>query len=191
MRIRAARPARFWLWGLGALALWGAISGWTASSVTGAESATPSAADSSAKSADSSASAASGTSADSSNAAPAGAAGAPAAADSSKPKTAPPKPAAPVGDPAIGKKIFVANKCATCHKVDGSGGFKLSGNPTPNWRDAKRMSDPKYGDDYLRECIMNGRPKSGMPSWGKSGVVKSKDIVHVIAYIHTFSAPKK
>ena len=67
--------------------------------------------------------------------------------------------------------------------------MRLAGNPTPNWRDAKRMADPRYGDAYLRDCITNGKPKSGMPSWGKSGLVKSAEITHLIAYIHTFATP--
>src|SRR5437879_1887502 len=73
------------------------------------------------------------------------------------------------GDPALGKKVFLAKACATCHMADGHGGFKLTGNPTPNWRDAKRMSDPKYNDDYLRDCITNGKMKSGMVAWSKQG----------------------
>src|SRR6266850_2653383 len=74
------------------------------------------------------------------------------------------------GDPAIGKKIFASKNCATCHKADGSGGIKLTGNPTPNWRDAKRMADAKYDDAYLRDCITNGKIKSGMVAWSKQGV---------------------
>ncbi len=92
------------------------------------------------------------------------------------------------GDPAAAKKIF-QSKCVPCHKANGSGGLKLTGNPTPDWRDAKRMSDPKYNDDYLRDCLTNGKPKSGMPSWGKSGQLKPQEIENLIAYIHTFSAP--
>jgi mono/diheme cytochrome c family protein len=90
------------------------------------------------------------------------------------------------GTPANGKKIFVV-KCVACHKVDGSGGIKLTGNPTPNWRDAKRMSDPKFNDDYLRDCITNGKIKSGMVAWGKNGQIKPAEIENLIAYIHTFS----
>ena len=52
-------------------------------------------------------------------------------------------------------------KCVACHKADGSGGVKLTGNPTPNWRDPKRWADPKRNDDYLRDCITNGKIKSG------------------------------
>lgn len=89
------------------------------------------------------------------------------------------------GDPAQGKKVY-ASKCVQCHKADGSGGIKLTGNPTPNWRDAKRMADPQYSDDYLRDCITNGKPKSGMVAWSKSGV-KPAEIENLIAYIRTFA----
>lgn len=94
------------------------------------------------------------------------------------------------GDPAAGKKIFTS-KCIACHKADGSGGVKLTGNPTPNWKDAKRMSDPKITDDYLRNCIVNGNAKSGMVAWGKTGQLKPQQIEDLIAYIRTFNKPKK
>ncbi len=90
------------------------------------------------------------------------------------------------GNPAEGKKIFVS-KCVVCHKADGSGGIKLTGNATPNWRDAKRMADPKRNDDYLRDCITNGKIKSGMVAWGKTGQLKPAEIESLIAYIRTFS----
>ena len=90
------------------------------------------------------------------------------------------------GNPAEGKKIFVV-RCVACHKANGSGGVKLTGNPTPDWRDAKRMADPKHDDDSLRVCITNGRPKSGMVAWGKTGQLKPAQIENLIAYIRTFS----
>ena|SRR5437870_4510711 len=93
------------------------------------------------------------------------------------------------GNPAEGKKIFTV-KCVPCHKADGSGGFKLTGNPTPNWKDAKTWADPKRTDDYLRDCITNGKIKSGMVAWSKQGV-KPADIENLIAYIHTFATAKK
>ena len=65
--------------------------------------------------------------------------------------------------------------------------MKLTGNPTPDWRDAKRMADPKHDDDSLRVCITNGRPKSGMVAWGKTGQLKPAQIENLIAYIRTFS----
>lgn len=96
---------------------------------------------------------------------------------------------APPGDPAAGKKIF-QTKCFPCHKADGSGGIKLTGNPTPNWRDPKRMADPKYTDDYFRDCMTNGKIKSGMQPITKIGV-DLKEIPNLIAYIRTFSQTKK
>ena len=94
------------------------------------------------------------------------------------------------GDAAKGKAIFTT-KCVVCHKADGTGGVKLTGNPTPNWRDAKRMADPAHNDDYLRDCITNGKTKSGMVAWGKTGQIKPDQIEDLIAYIRTFSAPAK
>ena len=89
------------------------------------------------------------------------------------------------GNPAIGKPLFAKN-CMVCHKVDGSGGMKLTGNPTPNWKDPKTWADPKRTDDYLRDCITNGKIKSGMVAWGKGGQLKPADIENLIAYIRTF-----
>jgi cytochrome c oxidase cbb3-type subunit III len=91
------------------------------------------------------------------------------------------------GNPALGKTIFTKN-CVVCHKADGTGGMKLTGNPTPNWTDKKTWADPKRAtDDYFRDCITNGKVKSGMVAWGKSGQLKPADIENVIAYIHTFN----
>jgi len=95
------------------------------------------------------------------------------------------------GDAAAGKAIFTS-KCVACHKADGSGGMKLTGNPTPNWKDPKTWADPKRKDDaYFRDCITNGKVKSGMVAWGKTGQVKPDQIENLIAYIHTFQPKKK
>ncbi|NOT34980.1 MAG: cytochrome c [Candidatus Eisenbacteria bacterium] len=88
------------------------------------------------------------------------------------------------GDPLAAKKLYTT-KCVACHKADGSGGVKLTGNPTPSWKDAKRMAT--VTDDQLRDCITNGRPKSGMVAWGKNGQLKPADIENMIAYIRTIS----
>lgn len=96
--------------------------------------------------------------------------------------------AAPKGNAAAGKAIFSV-KCVACHKADGSGGVKLTGNPTPNWKDPKVWADPKRKnvDAYLRDCITNGKVQSGMVAWGKSGQVKPADIENLIAYIHVLA----
>jgi len=90
------------------------------------------------------------------------------------------------GNAALGKAMF-ATKCVACHKADGSGGVKLTGNPTPNWKDPKTWADPKRkDDDYFRDCITNGKVKSGMVAWGKTGQIKPDQIENLIAYIRTF-----
>ena len=105
---------------------------------------------------------------------------------SAAPPTGPAK-----GDAAAGKKIF-STKCIACHKADGTGGIKLTGNPTPNWKDPKVWGDPKRAtDDYFRDCIQNGKSKSGMVAWGKTGQIKPPDIENLIVYIHTLGVPAK
>ncbi|HYU15902.1 MAG TPA: cytochrome c [Candidatus Acidoferrum sp.] len=95
------------------------------------------------------------------------------------------------GDAVAGKKIFSV-KCIACHKPDGTGGIKLTGNPTPNWKDPKVWNDPKRATDaYFRDCITNGKAPSGMVAWGKTGQIKPPDIENLIAYIRTLGAPKK
>ena len=91
------------------------------------------------------------------------------------------------GNAAAAKPVF-AQKCIACHKPDGSGGVKLTGNPTPNWKDPKTWADPKRKDldAYLRDCITNGKVKSGMVAWGKAGQMKPQQIEDMIAFIKMF-----
>ncbi len=89
------------------------------------------------------------------------------------------------GNAANGKILFTKKVCAQCHKPDGSGGVKLTGNPSPNWRDKKRMAT--ITDDFIRDCITNGKIKSGMVAWGKTGQLKPAEIEDLIAFIRTFS----
>jgi len=96
------------------------------------------------------------------------------------------------GNAVAGKKLF-NSMCIACHKADGSGGIKLTGNATPNWKDPKTWKDPvrvKGGDDFMRDCIVNGKPKSGMVAWGKSGQLKPAQVEDVIAYINTLAKKK-
>lgn len=93
--------------------------------------------------------------------------------------------AAVTGNAAAGKAIY-ASKCIVCHKADGSGGLKLSGNPTPNWKDPKVWAEKKRTEAFLRDCLVNGNPKSGMVAWGKTKQLKPAQIEDLIAYIYTF-----
>ena len=110
-------------------------------------------------------------------------------ATTAKAAAAPAKAAAPGGDAAAGKAKFKV-MCIACHKVDGTGGFKVTGNPTPNWT-LKKTWDATRTDAYLRDCITNGKIKSGMVAWGKNGQLKPGQIEDLIAYIKTFKAAAK
>ena len=66
------------------------------------------------------------------------------------------------GDAVAGKKIFSV-KCIACHKPDGTGGIKLTGNPTPNWKDPKTWADPKAAAAQMKSPRARGRPVIGHP----------------------------
>jgi mono/diheme cytochrome c family protein len=94
------------------------------------------------------------------------------------------------GNAAAAKPVF-QSKCIACHKADGTGGIKLTGNPTPNWKDPKTWADPKRTDDYLRDCITNGKMPSGMVAWGKTGQLTPAQVEDMVAFIRTFAPAKK
>lgn len=99
-------------------------------------------------------------------------------------------PAAPAkGDPTKAMAKY-KTLCVTCHKPDGSGGYKGAGNPTPNWL-LKKTWDATRTDAYLRDCMVNGKIKSGMVAWGKIGTLKPNEIEDMIALIRTFKAKAK
>lgn len=93
------------------------------------------------------------------------------------------------GKAEAGAAIF-KTKCVACHMADGHGGFKLGGNPTPNWT-LKKTWDATRTDDYLRDCITNGKLKSGMVAWGKTKQLTPAQIEDAIAFIKTFKAKAK
>jgi len=95
----------------------------------------------------------------------------------------------PPGDAKAGKAKFEVT-CIACHKKDGTGGFKVTGNPTANWT-LKKTWDATRTDAYLRDCITNGKAKDGMVAWGKTGQIKPDMIENLIAYIKTFKAAAK
>jgi len=105
------------------------------------------------------------------------------------PPAAAPAKAAGKGDPAKAAAAYKV-KCVACHKADGSGGFKVSGNPTPNWL-LKKTWDATRTEAYLRDCIVNGKLKSGMVAWGKTGQLKPNEVEDMIAFIMSFKAKAK
>jgi mono/diheme cytochrome c family protein len=105
------------------------------------------------------------------------------------PPAAAAKSAPAAGDAKAGQAKFKV-MCVACHKVDGTGGFKVTGNPTPNWT-LKKTWDATRTDAYLRDCITNGKTKSGMVAWVKNGQLKPADAENLIAYIKTFKAAAK
>ncbi len=93
------------------------------------------------------------------------------------------------GNADAGKAIY-KTKCVACHKVDGTGGFKVTGLPTANWT-LKKTWDATRTDDYLRDCITNGKSKDGMVAWGKTKQLTPAQIEDVIMHIKTFKAAAK
>src|SRR5262245_59931340 len=93
------------------------------------------------------------------------------------------------GDPAKAAAKY-KTLCVACHKADGTGGFKSTGNPTPNWT-LKKTWDATRTEAYIRDCMVNGKIKSGMVPWGKSGQLKPQEIEDMIAYVMTFKAKAK
>lgn len=81
-------------------------------------------------------------------------------------------------------------KCVACHKADGTGGFKVAGLPTANWT-LKKTWDATRTDDYLRDCITNGKIKDGMVAWGKTKQLTPAQIEDLVAYIKTYKAKAK
>ena len=110
-------------------------------------------------------------------------------AASTTPPAAAAKATPAAGDAKAGQAKF-KTMCIACHKVDGTGGFKVTGNPTPNWT-LRKTWDATRTDAYLRDCITNGKTKSGMVAWVKSGALKPADAENLIAYIKTFKAAAK
>ena len=93
------------------------------------------------------------------------------------------------GDAAKGAAKYKV-MCVACHKADGSGGFKSTGNATPNWL-LKKTWAPTHTEGFLRNCIVNGNMKSGMIAWGKTGQLKPQEVEDMIAFIMTHKAKAK
>ena len=82
----------------------------------------------------------------------------------------------------LGEKTF-KNACVPCHKKNGSGGLKFTtkGRPSPDFRKPEFWKTRT--DSLLRHRIMNGVPKSGMPTFEK--VLKPEAIDALVVYLRS------
>jgi mono/diheme cytochrome c family protein len=96
-----------------------------------------------------------------------------------KHKPAPKKPPMTKADPVAGKKVYVANGCAGCHKIGETGGESgpnLTSYASDKTKDAKwtavQIEDPK-------------KHKADSPMPGYAGKIKGKDMNNLVAYMLT------
>lgn len=94
--------------------------------------------------------------------------------EATAPETQPAVQRAP--DAAAGGVIF-STTCFACHGIDGEGT-----DVGPALRVPELLT--RYGDDYFRETITNGRPSRGMPTWGK--VLSPAEIDDVVAFMRSW-----
>jgi mono/diheme cytochrome c family protein len=82
-----------------------------------------------------------------------------------------------------GSALFVGN-CATCHGADGMG---TETGPTLN--DKAFLSE--VSDNFLRNTIANGRPRTAMPAWGQDegGPLTHQEIDRLVAFVRNWERP--
>jgi mono/diheme cytochrome c family protein len=86
--------------------------------------------------------------------------------------------APPSGDPANGKRIFLADKCFTCHGRSGQGG--AYNGPAPI------LAHTMLPFDGFKGQVRN--PANDMPAYSDA-VLSDKDIADIYAYIQTLPGP--
>ena len=92
------------------------------------------------------------------------------------------QPTAASDETASGKKIYT-EKCARCHKEDGSGGKTEIAGRTINAENLISEKQKKESDaDYI-EAIEKGFPDDGMPAF--KGKLSDQEIKDVVKYIRT------
>lgn len=93
-----------------------------------------------------------------------------------------PQPTATVDELASAKKIFT-EKCARCHKDDGTGGKTVIEGTTINAENLTTDKMKKEPDSEYIEAIEKGFPDDGMPAF--KGKLTDEEIKAIIKYIRT------
>jgi sulfur-oxidizing protein SoxA len=95
------------------------------------------------------------------------------------------------GDPAKGRKLFLARNlgpCTGCHLVQGADVWP-AGNVGP---DLSTYGDRQVPPEHTFDVIYDPRhvfPDTLMPPWGTTGVLRPDDIVHIVAFLGTQRSP--
>lgn len=95
------------------------------------------------------------------------------------------------GDPKIGRRLFMSRSlgpCTGCHLIQGTDVWP-AGNVGP---DLSTYGDRNLPDEYTFNLIHDARtifPNTTMPPWGTMGVLKSEEIVHIVAFLKTQKSP--
>lgn len=97
------------------------------------------------------------------------------------------------GDPAKGRRLFLARAkgpCTGCHLVPGDDVWP-AGNVGP---DLSTIGDRGLPDAYLYQQLYDPRvtfPNSSMPPWGVTGVLTPAELVDLVAYLQTLKGPAR
>jgi len=91
------------------------------------------------------------------------------------------------GDPKEGRKLFMARAkgpCTGCHLIPGADVWP-AGNIGP---DLSTYGDRNLPDEFIFTQLYDSRnffPNTTMPPWGTTGVFKSEELVHIVAFLKT------
>jgi len=85
---------------------------------------------------------------------------------------------------ALGKKVYAAHGCATCHKINGQGGAM-----GPDL--SRTGADPKHTRKWFEAQVTNPKrnnPASTMPAFGQQ--IKGKPLAALAAYLASLKGPR-
>jgi cytochrome c len=92
-------------------------------------------------------------------------------------------PLAPTRDVLGEARTHWADHCAVCHANDGSGNTQIGRNLYPRAPDMRTDRTQRLTDGELYSIIENGVRLTGMPAWGTSDTMGSKESWALVAFI--------